>query len=225
MKCFLGLYGARESRRLGRLGPFYADADSGTRPQRRRICAPCRSQKTWFAHTQCGFHAVCQNNFRQIFCRSCCAIEIRCWARKCQKSESSPKIFFFFFSPFFFLPELDRVGFPPKRRRNPGRDGVVVGGSNPEGAGRTAVRGEREGTKRQAAESRGPQGGGLDKGLSESSGYTGLACDPQSRPAARTQALRGGLTEAAGVSPGLPREKEAKPRGLLVRRKWPRLER
>ena len=184
----------------------------------------CRSQKTWFAHTQCGFHAVCQNNF-QIFCRSCCAIEIRCWARKCQKSESSPKIFFFFFSPFFFLPELDRVGFPPKRRRNPGRDGVVVGGSNPEGAGRTAVRGEREGTKRQAAESRGPQGGGLDKGLSESSGCTGLACDPQSRPAARTQALRGGLTEAAGVSPGLPREKEAKPRGLLVRRKWPRLER
>ena len=108
--------------------------------KRRRICAPCRSQKTWFAHTQCGFHAVCQNNF-QIFCRSCCAIEIRCWARKCQKSESSPKNFFLFFFSIFFLPELDRVGFPPKRRRNPGRDGVVVGGSNPEGAGRTAVRG------------------------------------------------------------------------------------
>ena len=115
MKCFLGLYGARESRRLGRLGPFYADADSGTRPKRRRICAPCRSQKTWFAHTQCGFHAVYQNNFRQIFCRSCCAIEIRCWARKCQKSESSsPKIFSFFFSPFFFCPSWTELGFPQK---------------------------------------------------------------------------------------------------------------
>ena len=178
--------------------------------KRRRICAPCRSQKTWFAHTQCGFHAVCQNNFRQIFCRSCCAIEIRCWARKCQKSESSPKIFFFFFFLHFFFARVGPSWVSPKKEAKPGqrRRGcwrIESGGGGPNSGTRNS-----EGTKRQAAESRGPQGGGLDKGLSESSGYTGLACDPQSRPAARTQALRGGLTEAAGVSPGLPREKKRK---------------
>ena len=160
MKCFLGLYGARESRRLGRLGPFYADADSGTRPKRRRICAPCRSQKTWFAHTQCGFHAVCQNNFRQIFCRSCCAIEIRCWARKCQKSESSPKNFFLFFFSIFFLPELDRVGFPQKeakpgqRRRGCWR--IESGGGGPNSGTRRTRGYQAPGGGESGAAGRGP---------------------------------------------------------------------